>query len=48
MLKEASLAAALQLGRTVRYAPSAAESKEQIERQIAPEQKISSTAWCAC
>jgi len=41
-LKEASLAAALELGRVVRYVLSAAESKEEIARQIAAEQK------CAC
>jgi hypothetical protein len=34
-LKEASLAAALELDRIVRYVPSVAESKEKIARQIA-------------
>ena len=44
--KEASLAAALQLGRSVRYVPSAAESKQQIARQIAAEQKITNGLVC--
>ena len=45
-LKEASLAASLELGRVVRYVPSAAESKEKIARQIAAEQKIRSGLVC--
>src|SRR5674476_388474 len=45
-LKEASLAAALELGRVVRYVPSAAASKEDIARQIAAEQKIQSGLVC--
>ena len=45
-LKEASLAAALELGRAVQYVPSAAESKEKIARQIAAEQKIQSGLVC--
>lgn len=45
-LKEASLAAALELGKVVRYVPSAAESKEKIARQIAAEQKIDSGLVC--
>lgn len=45
-LKEASLAAALELDRVVRYVPSAAESKEKIARQIATEQKIQSGPVC--
>jgi len=45
-LKEASLAAALELGRVVRYVPSAAASKEDIARQIAAEQKIHSGLVC--
>jgi hypothetical protein len=45
-LKAASLAAALELGREVRYVPSAAESKEKIARQIAAEQKIDSGLVC--
>jgi len=45
-LKEASLAAALEMGRVVRYVPSATESKEKIARQIAVEQKIRSGLVC--
>ena len=45
-LKEASLAAALELGREVRYVPSAAESKEKIAHQIAAEQKIQNGLVC--
>lgn len=45
-LKKASLAAALELGRVVRYVPSAAVSKEEIARQIAAEQKIRSGLVC--
>jgi hypothetical protein len=45
-LKEASLAAALELGREVRYVPSAAESKEKIAHQIALEQKIRNGLVC--
>ena len=45
-LKEASLAAALELGRVVRYVPSAGASKEDIARQIAAEQKIQSGLVC--
>jgi hypothetical protein len=45
-LKEASLAGALELGRVVRYVPSAAASKEEIARQIAVEQKIQSGLVC--
>lgn len=45
-LKEASLAAALELDRVVRYVPSAAASKEAIARQIAAEQKIQSGLVC--
>jgi hypothetical protein len=45
-LKEASLAAALELDRVVRYVPSAAASKEDIARQIAAEQKIQSGLVC--
>jgi len=45
-LKESSLAAALELGRVVRYVPSAAASKEDIARQIAAEQKIQSGLVC--
>jgi DNA-binding HxlR family transcriptional regulator len=45
-LREASLRAALELGRVVRYVPSAAESKEAIARQIATEQKIQNGLVC--
>ena len=45
-LKEASLAAAVELGRVVRYVPSAAASKEDIARQLAAEQKIQSGLVC--
>lgn len=45
-LKKASLAAALELGRVVRYVPSAAVSKEEIARQIAAEQNIRSGLVC--
>ncbi len=45
-LKEASLAAAMELGRVVRYVPSAGASKEEIARQIAVEQKIQSGLVC--
>jgi len=45
-LKQASLAAALELGRVVRYVPSAAASKEDIARQIAAEQKIQNGLVC--
>jgi DNA-binding HxlR family transcriptional regulator len=45
-LKEASLAAAMELGRVVRYVPSAVASKEDIARQIAAEQKIQSGLVC--
>jgi hypothetical protein len=45
-LKESSLAAAGELGREVRYVPSAAASKEDIARQIAAEQKIRSGLVC--
>jgi hypothetical protein len=45
-LKEASLAAALEMGRVVRYVPSATESKEKIARQIAVEPKIRSGLVC--
>ena len=41
-LKKASLASALELGRIVRFIPSSAESKEDIARGIAAEQKIGS------
>jgi hypothetical protein len=45
-LKRASLAAALELGRVVKYIPSAAMSKEDIARQIAVEQQIRSGLVC--
>ncbi len=45
-LKDASQAAALELGRVVRYVPSASESKEKIARQIAVEQKIRDGLVC--
>jgi hypothetical protein len=45
-LKAASLAAAVEQGREVRYVPSAAASKEDIARQIAAEQKIQSGLVC--
>jgi hypothetical protein len=45
-LKDASQAAALELGRIVRYVPSAAESKEKIARQIAVEQRIRDGLVC--
>jgi hypothetical protein len=45
-LKDASKAAALELGRVVRYVPSAAESKEKIARQIAVEQRIRDGLVC--
>jgi hypothetical protein len=45
-LKEASLAAALEQDRVVRYVPSAAESKEKIARQIAAEQQIQNGLVC--
>src|ERR1700674_1829688 len=45
-LKEASLAAALELDRIPRYVPSAAESKEKIARQVAAEQKIQNGLVC--
>ena len=45
-LKEASLAAALELGRVVRYVPSAAASKEDIARQLAAEQRVQSGLAC--
>jgi hypothetical protein len=45
-LKKASLAAALELGRVVRYVPSAAASKEEIARQIAADQKIRNGLVC--
>jgi hypothetical protein len=44
-LKEASLAAAVGLGRIVRYLPPS-EDKQQIARQIAAEQKIDSGLVC--
>jgi hypothetical protein len=45
-LKKASLAAALELGRVVKYIPSAAMSKEDSARQIAVEQQIRSGLVC--
>lgn len=45
-LKKASLTAALELGRVVKYIPSAAISKEEIARQIAVEQQIRNGLVC--
>jgi hypothetical protein len=46
-LKEASLAAALELGKVVRYVPSAAESKEKLRARLQPNKRLTG-GWSAC